>query len=107
MEYMNIDSMHIGSTLKQLREQKGKTIAEASDEIGISQSAIGMYESGKRIPRDEIKIQLARYYGLTVEAIFYPQKQHELCDFGPVDSGIANALLGGRTLPDPLEFHHV
>ena len=105
MDYMNIEPMHIGSILKQLREQKGKTIAEASDEIGISQSAIGMYESGKRIPRDEIKIQIAKYYGLTVEAIFYPQKQHETCDYGPAIPGMINDALCRRALPDPLDFH--
>ena len=105
MDYMNIDPMHIGSILRQLREEKGKTIAEASDEIGISQSAIGMYESGKRIPRDEIKIQIAKYYGLAVEAIFYPQKQHETCDFGPVKATIINDPLARRVLPDPLDYH--
>lgn len=39
--------------------------------VGISLSALTMYENGQRIPRDEIKVKLARLYGTTVEALFY------------------------------------
>lgn len=37
----------------------------------ISVSALGMYERGERIPRDDVKIRLAKYYDTTVQAIFY------------------------------------
>jgi len=36
--------------------------------------AISSYENGERIPRDEIKIALARYYEATVEQIFFSDK---------------------------------
>lgn len=39
--------------------------------VGVSLSAIAMYESGGRIPRDETKIKLAHYYGTTVQALFF------------------------------------
>lgn len=39
--------------------------------VGVSLSAIAMYESGGRIPRDETKIKLADYYGTTVQALFF------------------------------------
>lgn len=39
--------------------------------VGISLSALAMYENGLRIPRDEIKVKLAKFYGTTVEALFY------------------------------------
>lgn len=37
----------------------------------ISVSALSMYENGQRIPRDEIKVKLARCYGKTVEDLFF------------------------------------
>ena len=39
--------------------------------IGISRSAMTMYETGKRIPRDEIKVRLADFYGKTVQELFF------------------------------------
>lgn len=44
---------------------------EVAAAIGIRQSTMAMYESGARMPRDEIKLALARYYGCSVESIFF------------------------------------
>lgn len=44
---------------------------EVANAIGVSVSAMSMYENGERIPRDTIKIKLARYYGKTVQEIFF------------------------------------
>ena len=58
---------------KRLRELRGKrTVQEVADNLGISVSALTMYENGDRNPRDDIKIALARYYGVGVVDIFYP-----------------------------------
>lgn len=38
---------------------------------GISLSALAMYETGKRIPKDEIKVKLSKYYGIPVQDLFY------------------------------------
>ena len=45
-----------------------KTVCEA---VGISLSAIMMYENGARIPRDSIKKKLADFYHMSVEELFY------------------------------------
>lgn len=59
----------IGEKLRRLRgEKRRKDVAKA---LGISISALTMYETGQRIPRDEIKILLSRYYNQPVEAIFF------------------------------------
>ncbi len=42
-----------------------------ADSLGISISALFMYERGERIPRDQIKVRIAHYYGLPVQDIFY------------------------------------
>lgn len=59
----------IGKRLVLLRGSR--TQNEVSKALGISLSALGMYERGERIPRDEIKIRIAKYYDTTVQAIFY------------------------------------
>lgn len=42
-----------------------------ADAVGISVSALGMYEQGRRVPRDDIKRKLAKYYRTTVQALFF------------------------------------
>ena len=49
----------------------------ASD-IGVSVSAVSMYENGERIPRDAIKIKISEYYGKSVQEIFFEEKSHEV-----------------------------
>ena len=59
----------IGKRLQQLRGNR--KASEVADALGISQSALSMYENGERIARDEIKVKIAAYYETTIEAIFY------------------------------------
>lgn len=59
----------IAIRLKSLREDKNRE--DVAADLKISLSALQMYENGQRIPRDEIKIRIAKYYGLTVQEIFF------------------------------------
>lgn len=52
-------------------ERKQEQVAK---EVGISRSALAMYEAGERIPRDEIKVRLARYYGVGVQELFFSRQ---------------------------------
>lgn len=61
----------IGTKLKALRAQKKETQQQVADNIGITKSALAMYERDDRIPRDEVKVRIAKYYGETVQSIFY------------------------------------
>lgn len=61
----------IGERLLKLRNLAKKTQKEVAGSIGISVSALTMYETGNRIPRDEIKVKLAHYYSISVERLFY------------------------------------
>lgn len=59
---------------KKLIELRGDRLqGDVADAVGISRSALSMYEAGERIPRDEIKVKLARYYGLDIESIFFDE----------------------------------
>lgn len=59
----------IGARLRELRGSK--SITEVANAIGIAQSTLSMYENGERIPRDSIKIKLAKYYGVSIEMLFF------------------------------------
>ncbi len=55
-----------------LKELRGsRTQKEIADGIGVAVSTWAMYESGKRTPRDELKITIANFFGTTVQDIFY------------------------------------
>lgn len=76
--YEAVNGVEIGKRLKQLRQEAGMTTMDLAQVMGTSPSAITNYETGIRIPRDEIKVKIAEYFGRSVEAIFYPQKSDEL-----------------------------
>lgn len=77
-EVKKLDANTIGRKLVELRGDK--TQDEVTKAVGISISALSMYEQGKRIPRDEIKIKLAQYYRTSIEEIFFAPQLHELCN---------------------------
>ena len=59
----------IAQNLVNLRGNKTQETVAA--DLGISTSALSMYECGERIPRDEIKIKIANYYSKSVGEIFF------------------------------------
>lgn len=67
MKTMN--AKEIGKRLIALRGNN--TQSKVAKDIGISVSALAMYESGERIPRDNIKIRLAEYYSKPISVIFF------------------------------------
>lgn len=71
-----MDKLLIGKRLMKLRGNK--TREEVAKAVNISVSALQMYENGRRIPKDEIKIRLASYYGKTVQEIFFDDQPHDL-----------------------------
>ncbi len=64
-----MDLQKVSERLTKLRGDESQ--AKVAEVIGISASALSMYECGERMPRDEIKVKLAAYYKTTVEALFY------------------------------------
>lgn len=61
----------MANNLKDLRLAKGKTVAQVSSETGIGETALRNYECGLRIPRYTAMFALAKYYGKSVDSIFF------------------------------------
>lgn len=72
-----MNTTQIAATLRSLRGEKSRR--EVADAIGVTISALQMYENGSRIPRDETKVKIADYYGKTVGEIFFDIEPHVLC----------------------------
>lgn len=71
--------MDISAMCEKLVKARGsKTQKATADDLGISQSALNMYESGERIPRDEVKERIAEYYGMTVGFLFFNEEVHRM-----------------------------
>lgn len=61
--------MNRGEALKEARgEMQRKDVANA---IGISLAALSLYESGERVPRDDVKVKMAKLYNTTVGRLFF------------------------------------
>lgn len=67
----------IAKRLKELRGNKKRE--DVAGFIGISVSAMQMYETAQRIPRDEVKIKLAKLYGVSVQELFFDNPNHKKC----------------------------
>ena len=61
----------VATRLKEARCRKGCSVEEVAKACGISVSAVQMYECGARVPRDNIKIALAQFFGKTVQDLFF------------------------------------
>lgn len=57
----------LGKRLKSLREDSGMSRAELSLQLNTSISAISQYETGSRIPSDDIKIAIAKIFNVSVD----------------------------------------
>lgn len=64
-----------GARLKALRGDK--SFDEVANATGLTRSAIFMYETEERIPRDENKVALAKYFGKSVQEIFFESECHD------------------------------
>lgn len=62
--------------LIELREKAGLTQKQLAEAVAISQSMIARIENGDREPRKLIKIQLAKFFNVTVEWLFYEQIEY-------------------------------
>ena len=60
---------------EQLRKLRGDNSQdENAKKIGVTKSSWAMYERGERVPRDEVKIKIANFFGKTVQEIFFGQQ---------------------------------
>ena len=65
------DPAEVGKILRDLRGIRIRT--GVAKEIGISYSMLSKIEDGIRKPSEDLKKQIAEYYGKTVDEIFFTE----------------------------------
>ena len=59
----------MSSPLKELRKEKGLSQIAVQMQTGIEQALISKYENGERVPPTETLMQLADFYGVSMDYI--------------------------------------
>ena len=73
-DFESMDAKIIGERLRELRGEK--TVAETAKALDISPSTWSMYENGERIPRDNIKLRIAKHFNKPIHLIFFTKNTH-------------------------------
>ena len=69
MELTKSEGMIPMTNLRKIRKQERLTMQALADLSGVSESAIGMYETGKRKPSFEVLLRLSEALGCTVDEL--------------------------------------
>lgn len=59
--------MKLGDKLKKLREDKGLMQQDVCTALEIEQSTLANYENNRRIPKIDLLISIANYYGVSID----------------------------------------
>jgi len=57
----------LGNRIRFLRERENLSQIEFAKILNISNTTLSQYETGQRVPSDEIKAKIADYFGVTVD----------------------------------------
>ena len=58
------------------REKAGMTQNEVAKALGVNQSAVSFWESGRNLPRGKQMVKLAKLYGVTVDELLREDEQN-------------------------------
>lgn len=62
---------HVGNKLQELRKARGLSQEEVARAVGTTRQTITSIEVGKYTASLPLALRLARYFGVTVEALFW------------------------------------
>ena len=62
--------------LTELRKDRNLSQKELADKLGLSQPMIAMMEAGERRGSDATKLKVAKFFGKTVDEIFFTKNNH-------------------------------
>ena len=90
--------------LRNLRKKAGLSQREFAEKIGMSTSAVGMYEQGRREPEPQMLLKIAKVLQVTVEQLLEEEPTVELGEM--VEAVLQNMMarenltMDGRTLSE-------
>lgn len=57
----------IGGRIKSLRQDRNMTQRDLANALHIANTTLSQYESGQRVPSDDVKMQIANYFDVTID----------------------------------------
>ncbi len=66
--------------MRELRKAKGMTMKALGEVLGVAESTISQYETGKREPDFEILLKASEYFGVTVDYLLERETPHKQPD---------------------------
>ncbi len=98
--------MSLGVRIKRLRKRNGMTQSELAARLGISPSAVGMYEQDRREPDSRILGRLCEIFGVTGD-YFIGSTEKELSGEGVEVSDVFDEFTRKLTMQEGLMFDGV
>lgn len=86
---MENTSTKIGVQIKQLRLAAGMTQRELAQRINVGNTTLSQYESGARVPSDEVKLKIAMVFGVSVDYLLGATDSREPKSKMPAASAVA------------------
>lgn len=65
------------SRIKKLRSDRNLSLDGLANELGINKSRIGMWETNGTVPRDDILIQLSKYFNVSIDYLLGNEKMED------------------------------
>ena len=78
----------LGENLAALRLRRGMTQKELARRLGVSPSAVGMYEQGRRQPGPEMLLRLAAVLGTDVNGLLAPARTEAAAEVTALDEAM-------------------
>jgi transcriptional regulator with XRE-family HTH domain len=65
----------VGEMIRTRRMARGMTQDDLAEKIGVTASAIGMFENGKRRPKDEVAEAIADVFNIPKWAVYFSEEE--------------------------------
>ena len=70
-----MNTKEIGEMIRVRRMARGMTQDDLADKIGVTASAIGLFENGKRRPKDEVAEAIADVFNIPKWAVYFSEEE--------------------------------
>ena len=84
-----ITSTKIGAQIRQLRLSAGMTQRDLAQRINVGNTTLSQYESGARVPSDEVKIKIASVFGVSVDYLLGASSERNSAEKAPYSAAAA------------------
>ena len=87
--------------LKELRKAKNVSQTQLAETLGVSQQAVGKWESGRSSPDPQTVADIAAYFGVTADYLLGCSDMRHFPEYEPTTNGVFLPVIG--TVRDSME----